>query len=143
MVCDFNCYTIGILVSFNGMSKSNAHLQSLPAKALADLQELGRNLAIARTRRKQTLRDWAGEIGVAVRTLQRMEAGDPGVGMAVYLAALWQIDRTAALPGLAAPETDLGAVAVEVQAAQDRLATGGARNTPQRGRRKSVIRGGR
>jgi len=40
---------------------------------------------LARLRRKKSLRDWAKPIGVSVRTLQRLEAGDPGVGMVFTL----------------------------------------------------------
>jgi hypothetical protein len=68
------------------------------------------------------LRDWAKRIGVSVRTLQRLEAGDPGVGLGVYAAALWLMGRADALHDLADPALDRGALALDVRQAQERLA---------------------
>ena len=68
------------------------------------------------------MRDWTKRIGVSVRTLQRLEAGDPGVGMGVYAAALWLMGRADALPDLADPALDRGALALDVRQAQERLA---------------------
>ena len=110
----------------NGVPKSSAHNDWLPAQALSALRELGGALAIARVRRKESLRAWAQRIGVSVRTVQRLEAGDPGVGMGVYAAALWLIGRADALPGLADPSLDRGALALDVRAARERL-----RRTPK------------
>ncbi len=68
------------------------------------------------------MRDWAKRIGVSVRTLQRLEAGDPGVGLGVYAAALWLMGRADALHDLADPALDRGALALDVRQAQERLA---------------------
>jgi transcriptional regulator with XRE-family HTH domain len=104
------------------MPKSSAHNDWLPPQATQALGALGANLALARLRRKESLRDWAKRIGVSVRTLQRMEAGDPGVGMGIYAAALWLMGRADALPDLADPALDRGALALDVRQAQERLA---------------------
>jgi hypothetical protein len=103
------------------MSKSSAHNDWLPPQAGAALRELGLNLALARSRRRESLRAWALRIGVSVRTLQRMEAGDPGVGMGIYAAALWLMGRAQALPDLADPALDQGALELDVRAARERL----------------------
>lgn len=104
------------------MSKSNAHNQWLPPQALAALKELGAHLSLARVRRKESLRAWAKRIGVSVRTVQRLEDGDPGVGMGVYAAVLWLLGRADALPALADPALDRGALELDVRAARARLA---------------------
>ena len=104
------------------MPKSSAHNDWLPPQAVEALRALGANLALARARRREPLRDWAKRIGVSVRTLQRMEAGDPGVGMGVYAAALWLMGRADASPDLADPALDRSALALEVRQAQERLA---------------------
>lgn len=104
------------------MSKSSAHNEWLPPQALAALRELGANLALARVRRKESLRAWAKRIGVSVRTVQRLEDGDPGVGMGVYAAAVWLLGRADALPALADPALDRGALELDVRAARQRLA---------------------
>jgi hypothetical protein len=104
------------------MPKSSEHNHWLPAQAQAALRELGAALAVARVRRRESLRGWAQRLGVSVRTLQRMEAGDPGVGMGVYAAALWLIGRADALAALADPALDRGAQEIDVQSARERLA---------------------
>ena len=104
------------------MPKSSAHNDWLPPQAVEALRALGANLALARVRRREPLRDWAKRIGVSVRTLQRLEAGDPWVGMGVYAAALWLMGRADALPDLADPALDRGALALDVRQAQERLA---------------------
>jgi hypothetical protein len=110
------------------MSKSSAHHEGLPAQAQAALRELGAGLAVARVRRRESLRGWAQRLGVSVRTVQRLEAGDAGVGVGVYAGALWLIGRTAALAALADPALDRGAQEVDVQAARERLARRGRRS---------------
>jgi hypothetical protein len=105
----------------NVMAKSSAHHDWLPAQPRAALRALGLNLALARTRRKESLRAWALRLGVSVRTVQRLEDGDPGVGMGVYAAALWLIGRADALPALADPALDRGALELDLRQAQVRL----------------------
>ncbi|HEU4460823.1 MAG TPA: XRE family transcriptional regulator [Methylibium sp.] len=104
------------------MPKSSAHHDWLPAQALAALRQLGANLALGRVRRKESLRAWAQRLGVSVRTVQRLEAGDPGVGMGVYAAALWLVGRSDALPALADPALDRGALELDLRVARNRLA---------------------
>ncbi len=103
------------------MSKSNTHHEWLPPRVLVALRELGANLAISRVRRKESLRAWAKRIGVSVRTVQRLEDGDPGVGVGVYAAAIWLIGRADALPALADPSLDQGAHELNVREARERL----------------------
>ena len=103
-----------------------------PAAAKA-LRGLGENLAIARGRRRESQRTWARRLGCSVPTLIRLERGDPGVGMGLYATALWLIGRVAALPELAAPGEDRGALEGEVRAALKRRAR---RAAPSHGRRE-------
>ncbi len=103
------------------MSKSSEHHEWLPAQAQAALRELGEALALARVRRRESLRGWAQRLGVSVRTVQRLEQGDPGVGVGVYAGALWLMGRTQALAELADPAHDRGAQEMDVQTARERL----------------------
>lgn len=112
------------------MSKSNAHNEWLPPLAAAALRELGTNLSLARVRRKESLRAWAKRIGVSVRTVQRLEDGDPGVGMGVYASAIWLMGRADALPTLADPSLDRGALELDVRQARERLARTSSRAGP-------------
>jgi hypothetical protein len=56
-------------------------------------------------------------MGVSVPTLQRLEAGDPGVGVGIVATALWLIQRDGELANLAAPEHDQGAIDMHVREA--------------------------
>lgn len=97
------------------MSKSSGHNDFLPPQALQSLKSLGEGLSIARLRRKENLRSWALRMGVAVRTVQRMEKGDPGVGAGIYALAIWLMGRTQALAEVAAPEHDMVALTQELK----------------------------
>jgi hypothetical protein len=101
------------------MPKTARALQQLPAATRAVLEKLGTDLAVARLRRKESLRIWAGRMGVTVPTLQRLEAGDPSVSSGIVATALWLIQRDAELGNLAAPEHDRGAIERDVRKAID------------------------
>ena len=94
-------------------------LSQLPPSTTAALERLGADLAVARLRRKESLRTWAQRMGVSVPTLQRLEAGDPSVGVGIVATALWLIQRDDELGKLASPENDLGAMEMSVRGAID------------------------
>jgi transcriptional regulator with XRE-family HTH domain len=89
----------------------------LPPATAGAIEKLGADLAVARLRRKESLRSWAQRLGVTVSTLQRLEAGDPSVGIGIVASALWLIQRDGELRNLAAPEHDQGAIEKDVRAA--------------------------
>jgi transcriptional regulator with XRE-family HTH domain len=120
------------------MPKSPQALLTLPPAAIQALHGLGENLAIARTRRRESQRAWAKRLGISVPTLIRMERGDPGVGAGIYATALWLIGRVAALPELAAPAADRGALESDVRAALRRRAVRAAASTRARAQRKAA-----
>jgi transcriptional regulator with XRE-family HTH domain len=97
-------------------------LQALPPAAAQALRALGENLAIARVRRRESQRTWAKRLGISVPTLIRMERGDPGVSAGIYATALWLMGRVAALPAVAAPAEDKGALESDVRSALKRRA---------------------
>ena len=99
------------------MSKSTKALEQLPPATLGAIQKLGADLAVARLRRKESLRSWAKRLGVTVSTLQRLEAGDPAVSVGILATALWLINRDGELGQLAAPEHDQGALEMDVREA--------------------------
>ena len=99
------------------MPKIARALLQLPPATAGAIEKLGADLAVARLRRKESLRSWAQRLGVTVSTLQRLEAGDPGVGIGIVASALWLINRDAELRNLAAPEHDQGALELDVRAA--------------------------
>lgn len=111
----------------------------MPPAAAAALRSLGENLAIARVRRRESQRAWARRLGVSVPTLIRMERGDPGVGAGIYATALWLMGRVNALPAVAAPAEDQGALESDVREALKRRAVRTAASIEARlGRGKST-----
>ena len=99
------------------MPKTARALAQLPPATAAAIEKLGADLAVARLRRKESLRTWAERLGVTVPTLQRLEAGDPSVGIGIVASALWLIKRDGELRNLAAPEYDQGASELDVREA--------------------------
>jgi hypothetical protein len=100
------------------MPKIARAILQMPPATVAAIEKLGADLAVARLRRKESLKTWAQRLGVSVPTLQRLEAGDPGVGIGIVATALWLIQRDGALAQLAAPELDQGAIEMDIRQAQ-------------------------
>ena len=60
------------------------------------LRSVGRNIRIARKRRRMPVADFAARLGVSPPTVSRLEAGDPGVSigsLAQALRALGELHR--------------------------------------------------
>lgn len=107
------------------MPKTAKAILQLPPATAATLEKLGMDLAVARLRRKESLRSWAKRMGVSVPTLQRLEGGDPSVGIGIVATALWLIGRDGELSQIAAPEHDRGAIERDIKKA---VALGRARS---------------
>jgi transcriptional regulator with XRE-family HTH domain len=122
------------------MTKSARALQQLPPATQKALEKLGADLAVARLRRKESLKTWAKRMGVSVPTLQRLESGDPSVSMGIMATALWLILRDGELAQLAAPEHDRGAIEMDVRKAVD-LGRKRARASAEARLRKDETRG--
>jgi transcriptional regulator with XRE-family HTH domain len=100
------------------MTKASTALTQMPPSTVAALEQLGADLAVARLRRKESLKTWAKRIGVSVPTLLRLEAGEPSVSLGVLATVLWLIGRDAALATLATPKEDRGALELDVRQAE-------------------------
>jgi len=90
----------------------------MPPSTVTALQQLGADLAVARLRRKESLKTWARRIGVSVPTLLRLEAGEPSVSLGVLATTLWLVGRDGALATLATPREDRGALELDVREAE-------------------------
>jgi hypothetical protein len=100
------------------MTKASLALTQLPPATTAALERLGADLAVARLRRKESLKTWSKRLGVSVPTLLRLEAGEPSVSVGVVATALWLIGRDGALGSLATPAEDRGALELDVRQAE-------------------------
>jgi hypothetical protein len=121
------------------MTKASSALSQMPPSTIAALAQLGADLAVARLRRKESLKTWSKRIGVSVPTLLRLEAGEPSVSLGVLATALWLISRDAALATLATPREDRGALELDVRQAQT-LGRSRVRATAQAKMKRAAIR---
>ena len=78
----------------------------LPIPARRALQKLGRELALARRKRRISTADMAARIFVNRDTLWRMERGDPTVSIGTVATAAFVLQLHDRLANLAAPATD-------------------------------------
>lgn len=80
--------------------------QALPPPVDAVLRKLGADIRLARRRRNETLRAFAKRLYVSVPTLQRLEAGEPGVGVGILANVLWALGLLDRLRKLTDPAED-------------------------------------
>jgi transcriptional regulator with XRE-family HTH domain len=88
------------------MSRASKAASGLPPQSQRAIAQLGKDISIARRRRKLPQRLMAERMLVSVQTLQRLEAGDPTVGLAVLASALHVFGMTQRLGELVAPDSD-------------------------------------
>lgn len=81
-------------------------LEAPPYPVEQTLKSLGRNLRIARVRRKLTVEEVAQRIGAGPRAIANAEKGKPSTTIAVYIALLWVYDLLQPLSDLANPTKD-------------------------------------
>ena len=70
------------------------------------LNKLGRDIPLARKRRRFSLSEMAERMMVNIKTVQRLEKGAPSVGMGIVATALWVLGMHRRIGDLVAPETD-------------------------------------
>jgi transcriptional regulator with XRE-family HTH domain len=97
------------------MSRGTPSYPALPAIAVDQLQKLGHDLTVARKRRHLSLREMADRMMVNLKTVQRMEKGDPAVGIGIVAAALWILGMHRRLGDLVTPETDATALQEDIK----------------------------
>lgn len=96
------------------MPRQNTPPTEFPQAVLQEIEQLGRNIAIARRRRGETQGQWAKKLGVSQPTMARIERGDPSVTMASYVMCMWLINQAEGLADLVAPLSDHAALEREV-----------------------------
>lgn len=96
------------------MPNPNLTAETVPAFIAEALARLGRNIAVARTRRRLRQRDLAKKAGISIVTLGRVEKGSPTTAVAAYLAVLWALGLEAEFANLAPPDRDEEGKALEL-----------------------------
>lgn len=77
-----------------------------PARVVDVATTLGRNIALARKRRRLRLADLAAKAGITIPTLRAVEAGNVGTSLGAYVAVLWALGLEDGLLPVAALEFD-------------------------------------
>lgn len=80
--------------------------RSLPPELAALCAELGRNVQIARKRRGLSELRLARLAHTSRRTIQRIESGEPGVGLGILASVLWALQLEGDLRLVADPDRD-------------------------------------
>lgn len=88
------------------MSKATLAAKALPSTVADQLQKLGRDISVARRRRRLSLSAMAERMMVNIKTVQRLEKGNPAVSIGILATALWVLGMDRRLGSLLAPETD-------------------------------------
>lgn len=94
--------------------KSATH-DRLPREVRRALTKLGREIAIARRKRRLTMAMMSERIGVAKGTYIRIERGDPTVGLGLYAMALFVLGRGTAIGDLADVGSDEQGLLLEAE----------------------------
>lgn len=97
------------------MTRASHTYPALPAVLVDQLVKLGHDLGVARKRRHISLREMSGRMMVNLKTVQRMEKGDPAVGIGIIASALWILGMHRRLGDLVAPETDATALQEDIK----------------------------
>jgi len=78
----------------------------LPLSLRQSLTKFGRDLSVARRKRRLTTAMMAERVGVSKSTYQRVEKGDPTVALGVFAMALFVLGLGEPIAGLADPGMD-------------------------------------
>ena len=88
------------------MSKQTKNKKALPPVVREYLKVLGERIMIARKRREYTQEHLARLVLVDRNTIGRLENGDPGISLGVFITALWALQLDECLDGIAHPNND-------------------------------------
>lgn len=88
------------------MSKATRSSKSLPLAVTNQLKKLAQDISLARKRRRLSMKNMAERMMVSLETVQRLEKGNPSVGIGIIATALWVLGMQQRLGNLLAPETD-------------------------------------
>jgi len=109
-------YLINTLYGYNcGMARTSRAYQALPAAAHDQLLKLGKDIAVARKRRRMSMAEMAERMMVNLKTVQRMEKGDPAVGVGIIASALWVLGMHRRIGDIVAPESDTTGLQADIQ----------------------------
>ena len=114
------CRTYTRVMSAKKDTKTTAR-SSLPLPARAALVRLGRDIAVARRKRRISTADMASRLFVSRDTLWRLERGDPSVAIGTLATAAYVLQLHDRLATLAAADRDALGLDLETAALPQRI----------------------
>lgn len=87
----------------------------LPTRLRRALTQFGKNISVARRRRRLTTAMMAERLGVARSTYHRVERGDPRVEIGTYMMTLWALGFGTPIAEIIDPRTDETGTALEAE----------------------------
>lgn len=93
----------------------------LPRQVKSALAKLGRDISVARRRRRLTTAMMAERIGTSRPTYLNIEKGHPGVSMGAYAMALYSLGLGTPFAELADPGRDDQGILLEVERLPERV----------------------
>jgi len=99
------------------MSKQSKSIAALPESIKQDLISVGKNIQIARKRRRIPLREMSERTLISVPTLRKIEAGSPSVSLGIFLQVLWTLQLHMEFQSIADPSKDI----IGIQKEESRL----------------------
>lgn len=88
------------------MARATIVAKHPPAAVTDTLARFGRNIRIARLRRRLTQLELARRVGVSRFVVADLERGKPSTGIAAYLGALWVLGLLDQMVDVADPDRD-------------------------------------
>jgi transcriptional regulator with XRE-family HTH domain len=89
------------------------YVDASPAAVEQAVVQVGKNIAIARLRRRWRQQDLAEKAGITRATLVAIERGKLGTGIGAYVAVLWALGLHADVSRLASPDRDAEGLTLE------------------------------
>ena len=97
------------------MPKRTLAADGMPLPVSVELAQIGESIRMARKRRDLTQADLARMMFVTPRTVVRLEKGEPGVSLAVFLTALFCLNLKHEVSSLFAPDKDAVGINMDVR----------------------------
>jgi transcriptional regulator with XRE-family HTH domain len=97
------------------MTRGTRAYPAISESTTDQLLKLGRDISVARKRRHMSMSEMAERMMVNLKTVQRMEKGDPAVGIGIVATALWVLGLHRRLGDLVAPESDSVALQEDIK----------------------------
>jgi len=89
------------------VGKHSKGIAGLPESVLKSLRQSGKNIRIARKKRRMPLKEMSNRTMVSIPTLRKVESGEPSVGIGIFLQVLWVLQLHSDFESITDPDNDV------------------------------------